>query len=265
MENPQYSHQLYGADGWLALNYSNNDFSAGVRFDMHQNSNLHAPLQSFSDQGIGRWFVSQKIDKLQITGGYFYDQFANGIVFRAFEARTLGIDNAVFGVQAKYQLLENLELKGFTGRQRNRFELFEPIMRGANLNGNFKIGKVYLNPGLSTVSRTLDNTSMNSIISAINQQDFSTRFAPKYNVYVSSVNNSLSYKRWTWDMEIAMKTPEALFVAGDGNGQRYELRKGSVIYQSFNLYQEGLGITGQYKRTENFSFRVSPTETGLRE
>ena len=262
--NPQYSHQLYGADGWLALNYSNDDFSAGVRFDMHQNSNLHAPLQSYSDQGIGRWFVSQKIDKLQITGGYFYDQFANGIVFRAFEARTLGIDNAVFGVQAKYQLLENLELKGFTGRQRNRFELFEPIMRGANLNGNFKIGKVYLNPGLSTVSRTLDNTSMNSIISAINQQDFSTRFAPKYNVYVSSVNNSFSYQRWTWDMEIAMKTPEALFVAGDGNGQRYELRKGSVIYQCLTYTKKGFGITGQHKRTENFSFRVSPTETGLR-
>jgi len=261
---PQYNHQLYGSDAWLALNYSGKDLTAGVRLDAHQNSNLHAPLQSFSGQGIGRWFITKKIDKLEVTGGYFYDQFGNGIVFRSFEARQLGLDNAVYGIHTRYQFSQNTEIKGFSGRQKNRFELFEPIIRGLNANGNFKYKKIYINPGISVVARTLDNTSMNSIISSINQQAFDTRFEPRYNVYAFSLNNSLSFKRWTWDMELASKTPEALFIAGDGNGQRYELRDGSVVFQSLTYTKRGLGITGQYKRTENYSFRVSPTETGLR-
>jgi hypothetical protein len=264
MGTPQYNHQMYGSDGWLALNYVKDDFKAGIRFDMHQNSNLHAPNQSFSGQGVGRWYIQQKIDKLEVTGGYFYDQFANGILFRAFEMRTLGIDNAVFGFRLKYEVNEHLEVKGFTGRQKNRFELFEPVMKGINLAGNYKVGKVYLNPGASAVSRTLDNTSMNSIVASINAQSFETRFEPRYNVYAFSVNNGLSYGRWAWDIELGKKTPEALFIAGDGNGQRYELRDGSIIYNSLTYSKKGLGITGQYKRTENFSFRVSPTETGLR-
>lgn len=270
---PQYNRQLFGADGWMALNYMSDGFQAGVRLDIHNNSNLHAPLQSFSQQGIGRFYITKKIEELTVTGGYFYDQFANGIVFRSFEERALGIDNAIYGLHAKYELNQHIELKGFSGRQKNRFDLFGSYIKGFNINTNYQFGKLYFNPGASWVNRTIDDQAMSTIIAGINSQPFDSRFSPVNNVYVYSYNHGLNWKNWSWDMEIGEKTSEALFVV-DSDGQRFENRAGNVMYHSLTwskrklklgkLKLKGIGITGQFKRTENFSFRVNPTETGLR-
>ena len=99
---PQYDRQLYGAEGWLNLNYSNWGFDFGLRFDMFNNSNLLNPVDSYSDEGIGNWFVRKRIDQLELSAGYIYDQIGSGIVFRAFEERPLLIDNALRGFRVKY-------------------------------------------------------------------------------------------------------------------------------------------------------------------
>jgi len=54
---PQYDRQLYGANSWLQLNYSNWGFDLGLRFDLFNNSNLLNPTGSYTAQGIGRWFI----------------------------------------------------------------------------------------------------------------------------------------------------------------------------------------------------------------
>ena len=92
---PQYDHQLFGAETWLQLNYSNWGFDVGVRFDLFNNSNLLNPQGSYTAQGIGRWYISKTIHKLGISVGYLYDQIGSGIIFRAFEQRPLLIDNAL--------------------------------------------------------------------------------------------------------------------------------------------------------------------------
>mgnify|MGYP000856808635 CR=1 FL=1 len=90
---PQYDRQLYGADAWLNLQYSNWGFDLGLRFDLFNNSNLLNPTSSYTAQGIGNWFVRKRINKLGITVGYMYDQIGSGIIFRA-----LGIPTSMFTV-----------------------------------------------------------------------------------------------------------------------------------------------------------------------
>jgi hypothetical protein len=104
--NPLYDNRLSGGEGWLNLNYNNSEYglSSQVRLDIFNNSNLHNPVSPYSAQGIGFWNVSKQFEKLTVTGGYFYDQFGSGIVFRAYEDRGLGIDNAIYGLQLKYKL-----------------------------------------------------------------------------------------------------------------------------------------------------------------
>jgi hypothetical protein len=102
---PQYDRQLYGAEGWLNLNYSNWGFDFGVRFDFFNNSNLLNPNGgSFSGEGIGRWYVQKRIEKFDIFAGYLYDQIGSGIIFRAYEQRPLLIDQALFGARLMYDL-----------------------------------------------------------------------------------------------------------------------------------------------------------------
>ncbi|MCG8331426.1 MAG: DUF6029 family protein, partial [Chitinophagales bacterium] len=168
---PQYDRQLYGGEAWLNLNYSNWGFDFGLRFDLFNNSNLLNPTGSFTDEGIGRWYIHKKIDKLDISVGYLYDQVGSGIIFRAFEQRPLLIDNALFGARLAYDIAPDWQIKAFTGRQKQQFDIYEPVVKGGAIDGYINSGddgKWAIAPGFGVVNRTLDDGSMNSLVATIN-------------------------------------------------------------------------------------------------
>jgi len=258
---PQYDRQLSSTDAWLSLSYSNHGFIFGLRFDLFNNTNLYDPSGSYTGMGIGAWSISKKIKELEITGGYIYDQYGSGITFRAYEERLLGIDQSVLGIKLVYDINENWRLKGFTGKQKNRFETFDPIMKGGSIEGSIKLGEsLSILPGASLVNRTLDDASMQLIVSSINAfPDPEDRFIPKYNVFAYSGFFTMNWKSLSWFAEYAGKTNEAI-VAQSGD---LEDRDGQVIYTSLTFSQKGFGITGQFKRTEDYTLRTSPNQVLL--
>lgn len=256
-----YDDLKSSVDGWLSLNYTNNDwgFRTGIRLDMFLNSRFHNPNQdAYTAIGVGRWFIEKEIKGLTITGGHFYDQFGSGLAFRAFENRFLGIDNAIFGVKAKYDFNKNWMAKAFAGVQKNRMGLYKKLIKGLNVEGNIPIGsKVQMSPGVAMVNRTLDKETMTQIANAINGYALEDRFVPKYNTYVFSVYNRLDVGNWSWYAEGAYKTHEAVDV---GIGKPYEDKAGNAVFTSLTYTKKGFGITGQFKRIDNFQFRTAPED-----
>ena len=264
-----YDDLKSSADSWLSLNYTNEDwgFRTGVRLDMFLNSRFHNPNDdAYTDFGVGRWFIEKDFQKLTLTGGHFYDQFGSGITFRAFENRFLGIDNAIFGVRAKYEFNDNWFAKAFVGVRKNRLSFYKPIIKGINAEGYIPLGdKVSLTPGAAIVNRTIDEESMSTIANVINSYELADRFVPKYNTYLLSLYNRLNVGNFTWFIEGAFKTREAindplnrsvvdpLFVV-------YADKPGNIVYTSLTYSKKGFGITGQFKRTDNFQFRTSPED-----
>ena len=262
---PQYDHQLYGADAWLQLNYNQMGFDVGLRFDLFNNSNLLNPQDSYSAQGIGRWYIKKKINKLGISGGYLYDQIGSGIIFRAFEQRPLLIDNALYGMRLTYDLTEDWQLKAFTGRQKQQFDLYGSTIRGFSADGFITGGeesKWSLAPGFGAVARTIDDETMNRVVNTIESYDVQDSIGAKYNSYAFSVYNTLTAGRFTWYVEGAYKTAEQFnnpfAVQADSTIGKLEFSSGTVIYSSLSYAQKGLGITVEGKRTENFTFRTDP-------
>jgi len=259
--NPLYDNKLSGGEGWLNLSYNNSAYglSSQMRLDVFNNSNLHNPISPESVQGIGFWNVSKEFENLTITGGYFYDQFGSGIVFRAYEDRGLGIDNAVYGLQLKYKMFnDKLYLKAFTGKQKNFLSTYDPIVKGINAESFFDVkGKVQFTPGASIVNRTLDDNNFNAVVAEIqNMPTYATRFIPKYNAYAYSVYNTTNFSNFTWYAEYAAKTSEAI---RDYSGQLIN-KPGSVLFTTLNYSIKGFGISAQYKKTDYFKFRIDPNE-----
>ena len=269
---PQYDRQLYGADGWLNLNYSYKGFDVGVRFDMFQNSYLLNPSGSYTAQGIGNWYVKKKINKLGITGGYFYDIIGSGIIFRAYESRPLAIDQALFGLRLTYDLTDNWQVKAFTGRQKQQFDLYQSVFRGVAVEGFVSIDSsgLTLAPGFGAVGRTLDDNSMNNLVATLNTYRKEDVFTPKYNTYAFSVYNTLAVGPFNWYVEAAYKTKDAMkdpllqrqTVAGDTVVGRFVQKTGTVFYTSISYAKKGLGITLEGKRTRYFDFRARPQAEG---
>lgn len=267
---PQYDNQKFGAESWLNLNYSNWGFDIGVRFDVFNNSNLLNPLDSYNGQGIGRWYVHKTIDKFDLAGGYIYDQIGSGIIYRAYEERSLMIDNALFGVKVGYQFNDNWSVRAFTGKQKEQFGQYETNVRGAVLEGFIKPDSTKnftLAPGIGVVARTYDDETINKIVQTIASYDPADSIGAQYNTYAATVYNTLSAGPVTWYVEGALKTKDVLYdpLAPKATGGKGKLRnaEGYTVYTSLAYAKNGLGITLEGKRTKDFSFRQTPFVTGV--
>lgn len=267
---PQYDRELTGGEAWLNLNYSIKGFNMGVRFDMFNNSNLLNPTGSYTDQGIGRWFINKQINKLNVEVGYIYDQIGSGIIYRAWESRPLLIDNALLGAKVTYDINEDWKIKAFSGKQKFLFGTNNGIIKGISLDGFLSLGSeespISLSPGIGFTNRTLADESVNLIVDNVKSYLPDEQVIPEYNVYLATFYNTLSYKSFTWYLEAAYKSPEAFFDSAEPRTEtdgtttfgRFRKDSGSVLYSSVSFAKGKLGVTIEGKRTENFNFRSDP-------
>jgi hypothetical protein len=265
--SPQYGRQKSSAEAWLFLNYDIKGFHIGTRYDLFNNSNLLNPSGAYTGQGLGFWQVKKSIGDLEITAGSFYDQFGSGMLFRAYENRLIGIDYAMEGVRARYQISPSFMVKAFTGKQKgfqeNRFETSPQIIKGINTEKGFSFedGTV-LNIGASAINRTLDENTMSQLVTEINALPLSGRFFPKYNVYGVNGYFNLNWKDFGFMGEYNYKTEEAIRDnIGDLFSSSGSILLGGISYSKRKLGKNkkgGLGINAQYRRIENFPLTVSP-------
>lgn len=267
---PQYDNQKFGAESWLNLNYSNWGFDIGVRFDLFNNSNLLNPTGSFTDEGIGRWYVHKKIDKFDLSGGFLYDQIGSGIIFRAYEERSLMIDNALKGVKVGYEFNENWKIKAFTGRQKRQFDIYGSVIRGGSLEGFIKpdsTKNLSFAPGAGIVARTYDDETVDRIVNEIASYAPQDSIGAQYNTYAMTIFNTLTAGDFSWYLEGAYKTKDVIFneFERQANGTTGKLvnTDGYFFYTSFTFAKEGLGVTLEGKYTENFRFRTDPFQIGV--
>ena len=262
-DNNLYDNYLSGGEAWLGLRYADTKgFSAMVRFDGFQNTNLLNPTSAYTAAGIGMFNLTKEFKKLTVSAGHIYDQIGSGIIFRAYEDRGLLIDNALFGLKLQYQILDNLKVKGFTGqiKRRGEFTRYNPIVKAINIESDFAVGKKGYNTlGVGALDRTMDQASMDGVVNTVNSLPVEDRFVPSYNSYSGVIYNTLNYGAFTWYVEAALKSEEAIAF----NTEDLYNASGSAIYSTLGFAVNKLGINAAVKRTENFMMRTSPNETAL--
>lgn len=266
---PQYEKEFFGGEAWLGLNVSHMGFDIGVRYDLFNNSNLLNPTDSYTDQGIGMWYVHKTINKLGITAGYIYDQIGSGMIFRAWEDRPLLIDNALKGLKLEYQFSDNFRIKGFSGRQKNLFDTFGSVISGFNAEGFFTIGKekpISFMPGVGLVHKNLGDNAVNNLVNVISTYHPNDSIGVLYNSYAMTIYNTVNFGNFAWYVEAAYKTRENFFdpfaertlFSGQKTQGKFVFEPGNIVYSSLSYAGGGLGISLEVKRTENFNFRADP-------
>lgn len=263
---PHYDNLKVGTDNWLELRYTNDKFElqTGVRLDFFYNSILRVPTTPYTGVGLGNFFIKKKIKDLTITAGYIYDQIGSGIIYRGFEERALGIDNPILGARLEYDVKGKLKLKAFAGAQKLKFSIQKPLILGFNAEGNFalKDNKATFQPGVGVVNRSMDQANINQIVSTIESYDTLGRFVPKYNTYAVTLYNTLTAGDFSWYVEGAYKTTEAVKKDQIHDAKDTLINSaGNCVFTTLNYSTKGFGITLQFKRTENFYLHTSPNAT----
>ena len=133
--NFEQPDDAFRANNYLQLSYAYKNFTAGVQYESYLPDALLGYSTAFSNgNGVATYYINYKNEKVDVTGGYFYDQFGSGLIFRSWEERQLGINNAIKGVRIKYNPTNYLDFTALYGQQRIGFELSEGVLQGFDAN-----------------------------------------------------------------------------------------------------------------------------------
>lgn len=234
------------SNGFLNIVYTNGNFSTGFRYESYLNALLGFPV-GYQGSGITYRYASFTQDKLSVTVGNFYEQFGNGLVFRAYEERGLGYDNAMDGVRIKYELIEGVNITALTGKQRIFFDYGEGIVRGLDAD----IGLNEVIPGFSE-SKTRIRIGA-SLVSKY-QPDQDSRYVLPENVASGAGRFNINRGKININGEYAYKANDP----SADNGFIYKSGEAAFLQTSYS--QKGLGIVLAAKRNDNMSFRSDRIE-----
>ncbi len=232
----------FRSNNYLQLNYALGKFTAGVQYEAYLPTVLLGYSDTWENQnGIGTYYLNFKNETLDITGGYFYEQFGSGLILRTWEDRQLGINNALKGLRVKFTPINEVQLTGIYGQIRNGFDVSEGVMQGIDANVDLssllKVDVVDLKLGASYVGRYQNNGSNDSIPSTVNAYGGRLDFVVK-NFYGG--------------IEAITKDPDVIVTEEVVSSP--QLFDGTALQVNLGYAQKGLGINSTFRRLENFSF-----------
>lgn len=242
------------------VNLQSKTIDAGLRFEYlkHPMPGFREIDKDFAGWGVPHIYVRLKpMRDFDITAGSFYDQFGSGFIFRAYEERSLGIDNSINGLRVNFNRVRGLRLKALGGYQRTYWKAdrdvivaggdaeldiseFIPKMKGS--------GTIWT-LGLSYLAKHEDDED-------IVLPDLAHRLALPKTVHAFDIRTSLNSGPYSIMAEAAMKSQDP---AAD-NGYTYH--RGSAVMLSASYARHGLTGLVQAKRSENMQDRSQRSRLG---
>lgn len=227
--------------GWALFTYERGNLRMGMRYENYQNAILGFPT-GYRGEGITYRYAQWHQGKFDITVGNFFEQFGQGLVFRAYEERGLGLDNAMDGSRIIARLPKGLTLKGVIGRQRVYFAKSDGILRGTDAEW-----------ALREAVPALDKMGLGINLGASFISKFQRGFDPLLNLPANV--GSWAYRLGANYRGIDLKAEYAYKINDPNFDNGYIYKPGEAFVATATYSRKGLGVLGTVKRIDNFSFR----------
>ena len=240
-----------GINGFGKVNYTNGNFSAGIRFEAFL-PEMNGFRSELNGVGLANFYATYDNGFVGITVGDIYDQFGSGLVFRTYEEWSLGMDNALRGMRVVLRPTKGVTLKGLYGRQRYfwapynerdfAFDDYRGIVRGVD-------GEWNLNQSIPSLNDSKFQMTIGGSFVSKKQYDQSLFFYIPENVGAAAARLNLGYGNWAFSTEYAYKINDPSAI------NNFIYKEGRAILSSLSYSQKGFGAVLQVKRVDNMSFK----------
>ena len=105
---------IFATNDYVKVDWYKDRLSAGMQLEEYEPSLVGYPVPENS-LSLSNLYVSWKDKSYSVTAGTFYDQFGSGLLFRSWEDRMLGLNNALLGARATYNWGSKVAVKAFWG------------------------------------------------------------------------------------------------------------------------------------------------------
>ena len=236
-------------NAYLNLNYTKGNFATGLRYESYLNA-LADYDPEFKGNGIAYRYATYSIDGLEITAGNYYEQLGSGLIFRSYEEKGLGIDNAMDGVRLKYSPIEGMYLKTFIGKSRTYFDYADGIFRGAD-------GELNINELFNSESKT--KVILGGSFVSRYQERSNLIFKIPQNVSAYAGRMNLNHGGWSYYGEYAYKINDPANVL---TASKMNYASGNAFTQNITFSKKGFGIIAEMHRTDNMTFKSDRDRDG---
>ena len=236
-------------NAYLNLNYIKGNFATGLRYESYLNA-LADYDPEFKGNGIPYRYATYSIDGLEVTVGNYYEQLGSGLIFRSYEEKGLGIDNAMDGVRLKYSPTQGTYLKTFIGKSRTHFAYSDGIFRGAD-------GEININELLSSESKI--KTILGGSFISRYQERSNLIFKIPQNVSAYAGRLNLMYGGWNYYGEYAYKINDPANVL---SASKMNYASGNAFTQNITFSKRGFGVSAEIHRTDNMTFKSDRDKDG---
>ena len=241
----------FGINGFGKVNYTNGNFSAGIRFEafLPEMNGFRSELKGV---GLANFFATYDNGFIGMTVGDIYDQFGSGLVFRTYEEWSLGMDNALRGARVVIRPTKGVTLKGLYGRQRFYWAPYlerdfydddnRGIVRGVDAEWD-------LNQSIPALNDSKFRMSIGGSFVSKKQYDQSLFYYIPENVGAAAGRLNLGYGNWSFSTEYAYKINDPSAI------NNFIYKEGQALMASLSYSQKGFGAVLQVKRVDNMSFK----------
>ena len=105
---------IYATNNYLKLDYNKGRLSAGMQMEGYFPTLVGYPIPT-NKLSLSNIYATWRDRSWSVTAGTFYEQFGSGLLFRSWEDRTLGLNNAMLGARANYNFNDIVSVKAFWG------------------------------------------------------------------------------------------------------------------------------------------------------
>ena len=248
-----YEDEYLRSNSYLRLDYEFlNNFTAGLQLESYEPMALLNYYEGYEGTDLATYYINYKNESLDITAGYFYEQFGSGLLLRAYEERQLGWNNALRGGRVIYTPKSYLSATALYGQMRNAFEISDTNFYGVNTNFDltdaFKIESLSnLSMGLSYVGKQEDFSKNPDFINSPDTPNLINSYA---------LNLDADFGKFYTSMEYTIKGEDVAYqdLGGFLKPITDQFYKGNAILVDFGYTKKGIGINTTFRRIENMSF-----------
>ena len=248
-----YEDEYLRSNSYLRLDYEFlNNFTVGLQLESYEPMALLNYYKGYEGTDLATYYVNYKNESLDITAGYFYEQFGSGLLLRTYEERQLGWNNALRGGRVIYTPNSYLSATVLYGQMRNAFEISDTNLYGVNTNFDitnaFKIESLSnLSLGLSYVGKQEDFSKNPDFINSPNTPNLISSYA---------INLDADFGKFYTSMEYTIKGEDVAYqdLGGFLKSVSDQFYKGNALLVDLGYTKKGIGINTTFRRIENMSF-----------
>ena len=248
-----YEDEYLRSNSYLRLDYEFlNNFTVGLQLESYEPMALLNYYKGYEGTDLATYYVNYKNESLDITAGYFYEQFGSGLLLRTYEERQLGWNNALRGGRVIYTPNSYLSATVLYGQMRNAFEISDTNLYGVNTNFDitnaFKIESLSnLSLGLSYVGKQEDFSKNPDFINSPNTPNLISSYA---------INLDADFGKFYTSMEYTIKGEDVAYqdLGGFLKSVSDQFYKGNAFLVDLGYTKKGIGINTTFRRIENMSF-----------